>query len=124
MKLKMESYLNHQTQITEDPRWMQVVFDLSALAAYQELEKTPDKDYGFLILEGEQPVEGCLYIQTSRDLGGKTQSVEVRIEEDGGKFRHYHKDTESLEEILADFQAFYEGRKVDITGWEDWTDQF
>lgn len=99
----------------------QMVMEICLIADNRRRPK--DGDYGFAILEPEQPVNGCAYVQMACNNGEEELSIEARFLE-GDDFQHFHKDTTDLEWLISVFDRFMDGEVPDTSDWEDWTEEF
>ena len=76
------------------------------------------RGYGFLILEPDQPIQGCEFVQTACDYGSKKFTIEARIHTRTGP-RQYHRDTYDFDWLSSVFQQFLEGTVPDVSDWEE-----
>lgn len=115
----LETYLEGKTVITKNPDERLIFSSLQTLWDYRFKEYYDT--YGFVILSSDSPDREAQFVQVAQTEGEREQSLEIRFE-NSNRFRQYHKQTK-IEETRAAFDAFFHEKKVDISGWEDWTDQ-
>ena len=80
----------------------------------------PVEDY-FVVLEANEPVEHCIYVQTVMLINNSCEyMVETRFDY-GKSFRHYRSYVPGLNKLKEIFHSFVYGRVPDVGNWEDVT---
>lgn len=89
------------------------------LSRMRSLQQLPvDGDYGFLILQPDQPIHNCEYVQMACSHGKNDCDLEARIQSKKGPHQ-YHTDTTDFDLISSVFHQFLEGKVPNVSGWED-----